>query len=161
MRRTQFLTRPAYALAIALASLGAVGVIATPAQAQKKDDKKAAAATKAPQPTKTFIPAYTELKTMLDAAAKRPDVIAAKAKVTETERAYRSAVAARRRKLRAASTMPRLRRCPRCWLRKRPRRKKSSRRPATRRTSSSPGSWALPMAAWRSTSRCSGAAWSR
>jgi len=91
MRRTQFLTRPAYALAIALASLGAVGVIATPVQAQKKDDKKAAAATKAPQPTKPFIPAYTELKTMLDAAAKRPDVIAAKAKVTETERAYRSA----------------------------------------------------------------------
>ncbi|MEY4238743.1 MAG: hypothetical protein RL339_1344 [Pseudomonadota bacterium] len=91
MRRTQFLTRPAYALALALASLGAVGVIATPAQAQKKDDKKAAAAVKAPQPTKTFIPAYTELKTMLDAAAKRPDVIAAKTKVTETERVYRSA----------------------------------------------------------------------
>lgn len=90
MRRTQFLTRPAYALALALASLGAVGLVATPAEAQKKDDKKAAAS-KAPQPTKTFVPAYTELKTMLDAAAKRPDVIAAKAKVAETERAYRSA----------------------------------------------------------------------
>lgn len=89
MRRTQFLTRPAYALALSLASLAAVGVVATPAEAQKKEDKKAA--TKGPQPTKAFIPAYTELKTMLDAAAKRPDVIAAKAKVTETERAYRSA----------------------------------------------------------------------
>ncbi len=89
MRGTHYLTRPAYALAMALVSFAAVGVVATPAQAQKKDDKKAAA--KAPQPTKAFIPAYTELKTMLDAAAKRPDVIAAKAKVSETERAYRSA----------------------------------------------------------------------
>lgn len=90
MRRTQFLTRPAYALALALASLAAVGVVTTPAQAQKKDDKKGAPA-KGPQPNKAFIPVYTELKTMLDAAAKRPDVIAAKAKVTETERALRSA----------------------------------------------------------------------
>ncbi|NBW74829.1 MAG: hypothetical protein EBR34_03430 [Sphingomonadaceae bacterium] len=90
MRRTQFLTRPAYALALGLASLAAVGVVASPAEAQKKDDKKAAA-TKGPQPTKAFIPVYTEFKTMLDAAGKRPDVIAAKAKVTETERAYRSA----------------------------------------------------------------------
>lgn len=90
MPRTHILTRPAFALAMALSSLAAVGVVATPAEAQKKDDKKAAPA-KAPQPTKAFIPVYTELKTLLDAAAKRPDVIAAKAKVTETERAYRSA----------------------------------------------------------------------
>ncbi len=88
MRGTQFLTRPAYALSLALASLAAVGVVATPAQAEKKDDKKAAG--KPMQPTKAFIPAYTELKTMLDAAAKRPEVIAAKAKVSETERTYRS-----------------------------------------------------------------------
>ena len=90
MRRTQFLTRPACALALALSSFAAAGLVATPAQAEKKDEKKGGAA-KAPQPTKAFIPAYTELKTMLDAAAKRPDVIAAKAKVSETERAYRSA----------------------------------------------------------------------
>jgi hypothetical protein len=90
MRRTQFLNRSAYALALALASLGAVGVVSAPAEAQRKDDKKAAA-TKAPQPTKAFIPAYTELKTMLDAAGKRLDVVAAKAKVSETERTYRSA----------------------------------------------------------------------
>ncbi len=90
MRRTQFLTRPAYALALALSSFAAAGLVATPAQAEKKDEKKGGAA-KALQPTKAFIPAYTELKTMLDAAAKRPDVIAAKAKVSETERAYRSA----------------------------------------------------------------------
>ncbi|MFM6950619.1 MAG: hypothetical protein ACKOW1_06315 [Novosphingobium sp.] len=90
MRRTQILTRPAYALALALSSFAAVGLVATPAHAEKKDEKKGSAA-KAPQPTKAFIPAYTELKTMLDAAAKRPDVIAAKAKVSETERAYRSA----------------------------------------------------------------------
>ena len=89
MRRTQFLTRPAYALALALASFGAAGLVATPAQAEKKDDKKGGAA-KAPQPTKAFIPAYTEVKTLLDAAGKRPDVLAAKAKVSETERAYRS-----------------------------------------------------------------------
>mgnify|MGYP000603100544 CR=1 FL=1 len=89
MRRTQFLTRPAYALALALASFGAAGLVATPAQAEKKDDKKGGAA-KAPQPTKAFIPAYTEVKGLLDAAAKRPEVIAAKAKVSETERAYRS-----------------------------------------------------------------------
>lgn len=90
MRRTQFLTRPVYALALALTSLAAVGVVATPAEAQKKDEKKGGAA-KALQPTKAFIPAFTELKNMLDAAAKRPDVIAAKAKVSETERVYRSA----------------------------------------------------------------------
>lgn len=89
MRRTQFLTRPAYAIALGLASVAAAGMVATPALAQKKDDKKGAA--KAPQPTKAFIPAYTELKTMLDAAGKRPDVIAAKAKVTEAERTFRSA----------------------------------------------------------------------
>lgn len=89
MRRTQFLNRSAYALALALASLGAVGVVATPAEAQRKDDKKGAV--KGPQPTKAFIPAYTELKNMLDAAGKRPDVVAAKAKVSETERTYRSA----------------------------------------------------------------------
>lgn len=90
MRGTQILTRPAYALAMALASLAAVGVVATPAQAEKKDDKKAAPG-KAPMPTKAFIPAYTELKTVLDAAGKRPDVIAAKATVSQTEQAYRSA----------------------------------------------------------------------
>lgn len=90
MRRTQFLTRPAYAIALGLASIAAAGLVAAPAQAQKKDDKKGGAA-KAPQPTKAFIPAYTEVKTMLDAAGKRPEVVAAKAKVTETERGYRSA----------------------------------------------------------------------
>ncbi|MEY4056304.1 MAG: hypothetical protein RL519_1639, partial [Pseudomonadota bacterium] len=89
MRGTQFLTRPAYALAVALASLATVGVVATPAQAERKEEKKAAG--KPMQPTKTFVPAYTELKTMLDAAAKRPDVIAAKATVSQTEQAYRSA----------------------------------------------------------------------
>jgi len=89
MRGTQFLTRPAYALAVALASLATVGVVATPAQAEKKEEKKAAG--KPMQPTKTFVPAYTELKTLLDAAAKRPDVIAAKATVSQTEQAYRSA----------------------------------------------------------------------
>ena len=89
MRGTQFLTRPAYALAVALASLATVGVVATPAQAEKKEEKKAAG--KPMQPTKTFVPAYTELKTLLDAAAKRPDVIAAKATVSQTEQVYRSA----------------------------------------------------------------------
>ena len=43
MRGTQFLTRPAYALAVALASLATVGVVATPAQAEKKEEKKAEA----------------------------------------------------------------------------------------------------------------------
>ena len=91
MRRTQFLNRPAFALAMALASFGAIGLVAAPAEAQKKNDKKADAAPKGPQPTKTFVPAYSELRTMLDVAGKRPDVLAAKAKVTETERTYRSA----------------------------------------------------------------------
>ena len=89
MRGTQFLTRPAYALAVALASLATVGVVATPVQAEKKEEKKAAG--KPMQPSKAFVPAYTELKTMLDAAAKRPDVIAGKATVSQTEQAYRSA----------------------------------------------------------------------
>lgn len=95
MRRTPILARPLYAVAISLASLAAAGLLATPAQAQredkKKDDKKGAAAAKPPQPTKGFIPAYTDLKAALDAAAKREDVIAAKAKIAETEKAYRSA----------------------------------------------------------------------
>lgn len=95
MRRTPILARPFYAVALSLASIAAAGLIAAPAEAQredkkKKDDKKAAAA-KAPQPTKPFIPVYNEVKAALDAAAKRPDVIAAKAKVTETENAFRSA----------------------------------------------------------------------
>lgn len=89
MRRTKFLTRTAYALALSLATLATAGLVAVPAEAQKKDEKKGAA--KGPQPTKAFIPAFTDLKTALDAAAKREDVIAAKAKVTETERAYRAA----------------------------------------------------------------------
>jgi hypothetical protein len=92
MRRTMFLTRPAYALALSLASIAAAGLIAVPAEAQdKKKDKEKAGATKGPQPTKDFVPVYMGLKTALDAAAVRPDVVAAKAKVTETDRAYRSA----------------------------------------------------------------------
>ena len=71
MSRTQILTRPAFALAMALSSLAAVGVVATPAEAQKMDEKKGAPA-KAPQPTKAFIPVYTELKTLLDAGAITP-----------------------------------------------------------------------------------------
>jgi predicted Zn-dependent protease len=89
MRRTKFLTRTAYALALSLATVAAAGLVAVPAEAQKKDDKKAAP--KGPQPTKGFIPAYNETKTALDAAAKRPDVIAAKAKVSEKDRAVRAA----------------------------------------------------------------------
>lgn len=90
MRRTKFLTRTAYALALSLATLATAGLVAVPAEAQKKKDDKKAAAAKGPQVSKEFVPVYTDAKTALDAAAKREDVIAAKAKVTETDRAFRS-----------------------------------------------------------------------
>ena len=40
MIRTSFLTRPAYALALGLATVAGAGLIASPAMAEDKKDKK-------------------------------------------------------------------------------------------------------------------------
>lgn len=94
MRRTPILARPFHAVALSLAAVAALGVAATPAEAQRererKDDKKAAAA-KGPQASKGFAAVYTDIKAALDAAAKREDVVAAKARVSEAENALRTA----------------------------------------------------------------------
>lgn len=95
MIRTTFLSRPALAVALALGTVAGAGLVATPALAAKKE--KAPAAPKI-SPTKTFVPAYAALKTSSEAAAKRQDVIDAKAAVQAAEQASRSARGAAARK---------------------------------------------------------------
>lgn len=91
MIRTSFLTRPAYALALGLATVAGAGLIANPAMAAEKKDKKKEE--KAPKlaPSKAFTPVYIATRDAIDKAGKRPDVVAAKANVQTAEAAYRSA----------------------------------------------------------------------
>lgn len=87
MIRSALFTRSAIGLALALGL--AAGGLAAPAAAKDKPKKEAAA----PKftPSKAYIPVYSQAKNAIDAAAKRADVIAAKAAVTNAENAYRAA----------------------------------------------------------------------
>ncbi len=87
MIRSALFTRSAIGLALALGL--AAGGMAAPAAAKEKPKKEAAAPKLTP--SKPFIPAYTAAKTALDAAAKRQDVVDAKAALANAENAYRAA----------------------------------------------------------------------
>lgn len=92
MIRTSFLTRPAYALALGLATVAGAGLIASPAMAEDKKDKKKKDEKQAKlAPSKAFTPVYIATRDTIDKAGKRPDVVAAKANVTTAETAYRAA----------------------------------------------------------------------
>lgn len=86
MIRAKFFARTALGLVVAL---GVAAGTAAPALAKDKP----AAQQKAPdlKPSKTYIPAYLAAKNALDAAVKRPEVIAAKAKLTAAQTAYENA----------------------------------------------------------------------
>jgi tetratricopeptide (TPR) repeat protein len=89
MIRSSLFTRSALGLALALGLAAGGLAVSAPAEAQSKKKEKAPAAPKI-TPTKAFIPAYNALKTALDAAGKRPDVVAARANVTTAETAHRA-----------------------------------------------------------------------
>lgn len=91
MIRTSFLTRPAYALALGLATVAGAGLIANPAIAAEKKDKKKEDKGPKLAPSKAFTPVYIATRDAIDKAGKRPDVVAAKANVQTAEAAYRSA----------------------------------------------------------------------
>lgn len=91
MIRTSFLTRPAYALALGLATVAGAGLIANPAMAAEKKDKKKEEKQAKLAPSKAFTPVYVATRDAIDKAGKRPDVVAAKANVQTAEAAYRSA----------------------------------------------------------------------
>ncbi len=84
MVRAKFSARTALALALALGV--ATGGFSAPAMAKEKKPE-------APkiQPSKAFIPVYVAANKAIEEAAKRQDVIAARAAVSEAETAYRSA----------------------------------------------------------------------
>ena len=84
MVRAKFFARTALGLALALGV--AAGGMSTSAIAKEKKPEAPKIA-----PSKAFIPPYQAAKNALDAAAKRQDVVAARAAVTEAENAYRSA----------------------------------------------------------------------
>jgi hypothetical protein len=90
MIRSSLFTRSALGLALALGLTAGGLAVSAPAEAQSKKKEKAPVAPKI-APTKTFIPAYTALKTALDAAGKRPDIAAARAAVTNAETAHKAA----------------------------------------------------------------------
>ena len=72
MIRAKFFTRTALGLSLAL---GLAAGAASPVLAKDKDKKPAEVKL---SPSKGFVPAYVAAKTALDAAAKRPDVVAAR-----------------------------------------------------------------------------------
>lgn len=86
MVRAKFFARTALGLALAMGV--AAGGVSAPAMAKEKEKKA-----EAPKITlsKGFMPAYQATKTALDAAAKRPDVVAGREAATAAENAYRSA----------------------------------------------------------------------
>lgn len=86
MVRAKFFARTALGLALAMGVAG--GSVIAPAMAKEKEKKA-----EAPKIvlSKAFIPAYQAAKTGIDAAAKRQDVIDARAAVNTAENAYRSA----------------------------------------------------------------------
>jgi hypothetical protein len=86
MVRAKFFARTALGLALAMGV--AAGGVSAPATAKEKEKKA-----EAPKITlsKGFMPAYQATKTALDAAAKRPDVVAGREAATAAENAYRSA----------------------------------------------------------------------
>lgn len=86
MVRAKFLARTALGLALAMGV--ASGGIVAPAMAKEKEKKAEAPKI---QLSKAFIPVYQTAKTGIDNAAKRQDVIDARAAVTAAENAYRSA----------------------------------------------------------------------
>lgn len=89
MIRSSLFTRSALGLALALGLVSGGLAVSEPAEAQSKKKEKAPAAPKI-TPTKTFMPPYTALKTALDGAAKRPDVIAARTAASNAEIAHRA-----------------------------------------------------------------------
>jgi hypothetical protein len=90
MIRSSLFTRSALGLALALGLATGGLAMSAPAEAQSKKKEKAPAAAKI-APTKTFIPAYNALKTALEGAGKRPDVIAARTAVTNAETVQKGA----------------------------------------------------------------------
>lgn len=86
MVRAKFFARTALGLALAMGV--AAGGVSAPAMAKEKEKNA-----EAPKITlsKGFMPAYQATKTALDAAAKRPDVVAGREAATAAENAYRSA----------------------------------------------------------------------
>lgn len=89
MIRSSLFTRSALGLALTMGLATGGLTLSAPAAAKEKKAK----APEAPKiaPTKTFIPAYTALKTALDAASKRADIVAARTAVTTAESAHRAA----------------------------------------------------------------------
>lgn len=90
MIRARFFARTALGLVVAL---GVAAGTATPTLAKDKDKGKQAAPAKGPElkPSKTYIPAYKAAKDALDAAGKRPDVVAARQKLVDAQTAYNNA----------------------------------------------------------------------
>jgi hypothetical protein len=88
MIRTKFFTRTALGLALAV---GVTAGSATPVLAKAKPaaDQKANEVKLAP--SKAFIPVYVAAKAMLEAAGKRPDVIAARQAATTAQAVLKNA----------------------------------------------------------------------
>ena len=86
MVRAKFFARTALGLALAMGV--AAGGVSAPAMAKEKEKKAEAPKISI---SKGFMPAYQAAKTALDAAAKRPDVVAGREAATAAENAYRSA----------------------------------------------------------------------
>jgi len=86
MVRAKFFARTALGLALAMGV--AAGGVSAPAMAKEKEKKAEAPKISI---SKGFMPAYQATKTALDAAAKRPDVVAGREAATAAENAYRSA----------------------------------------------------------------------
>lgn len=89
MIRSSLFTRTALALALSLGVAGGSLALSAPALAKEKKEKAPAPAKLSP--TKSFMPVYNALKTTVDGAGKRADVVAARAQVTAAENALRNA----------------------------------------------------------------------
>lgn len=96
MIRSSLFTRSTLGLALAIGLAAGGLTVSAPVQAQSKKKEKAPEAPKI-TPTKTFLPAFNALRTAVDNAAKRPDVVAARATVTSVENTYRTARGAKAR----------------------------------------------------------------
>ena len=87
MMRTKFFTRTALGLALAM---GVAAGTASPVIAKDKDKAKPAEAPKL-SPSKAYIPTYVAAKNALEAAGKRPDVMAARQAATDAQNAIKAA----------------------------------------------------------------------
>lgn len=95
MIRSLLFTRSALGLALALGLTASGLAVSAPAAAKEKKEKAPAPAKISP--SKAFIPAFNTSRTGIDAATKRPDVVAARANVTAADNAFRAARGAKPR----------------------------------------------------------------